>query len=97
MLFRSWPYVALAFQPWLHNGKPSILIRDQVKYYRVDPVARVVRQAEWNKPTWWPVLLLAAGALALVWVGRRSYRARQDATAKAAASDLAPQPSAQVG
>jgi len=91
-----WPYVALAFQPWLHNGKPSILIRDQVKYYRVDPVARVVRQAEWNKPTWWPILLLAAGALALVWVGRRSYRARQDATAKAAvpASPVTPAPPA---
>ena len=35
-----WPHVALAFQPWAHNGKPSIVVRDPAKYYRVDPALR---------------------------------------------------------
>ena len=35
-----WPYVALAFQPWAHNGKPTIVVRDLAKYYRVDPALR---------------------------------------------------------
>jgi ABC-type transport system substrate-binding protein len=78
-----WPYVALAFQPWAHNGKPSILVRDLAKYYRVDPALRVARQAEWNHPVWWPLLVLLAGMVALVWVARRGYRVRQQATAKA--------------
>ena len=32
------------------------------KYYRVDPPLRVAKQAEWNKPTWWPLVLLVAFA-----------------------------------
>lgn len=77
-----WAYVGLAFQSWVHNGKPSIVIRDQVKYYRIDPQLRVAKQAEWNKPTWWPIGLLGLGVLALVAVGWRSHSARQQATAK---------------
>jgi len=84
-----WPYVALAFQPWAHNGKPSILVRDLAKYYRVDPAMRVSKQAEWNRPVWWPVLLLFAGAAALLWIARRSYRLRQQATAKTPATAVA--------
>jgi len=80
-----WPYVGLAFQPWTYNGKPSIMIRDLAKYYRIDPAMRVAKQAEWNRPTWWPMLVLLAGALGLIWIARRSYRARQQATAKGGA------------
>jgi ABC-type transport system substrate-binding protein len=76
-----WPYVAVAFQPWVHNGKPSILIRDLAKYYRIDPAERSQRQAEWNRPTWWPLLALVLAVLGLVWLARRAYRARQLATA----------------
>jgi ABC-type transport system substrate-binding protein len=77
-----WPYVALAFQPWAHNGKPSIMVRDQAKYYRVDPAVRAVKQAEWNRPVWWPLLAIAAGALLLVALAWRGYRVRQRLTAK---------------
>jgi ABC-type transport system substrate-binding protein len=81
-----WPYVGLAFQPWVHNGKPSILVRDLAKYYRIDAAQRVERQAEWNRPVWWPIGLLLALALALAWVARRTLRARQQATARPAAA-----------
>lgn len=80
--FGYFPWGGLAFQQWVHNGKPSILIRDMAKYYRVDPAVRVARQAEWNRPTWWPVVLLLAGLSGLVWIARRGYQARQRATAK---------------
>ena len=80
--FGYFPWGGLAFQQWVYNGKPSILIRDMAKYYRVDPALRVAKQAEWNKPTWWPmVLLIASLLLALVWIARRGYQARQRATA----------------
>jgi ABC-type transport system substrate-binding protein len=79
--FGYFPWGGLAFQQWVHNGKPSILIRDMAKYYRVDPAVRVAKQAEWNKPTWWPIVLLAALVLLLVWIARRGYQARQRETA----------------
>jgi len=76
------PWGGLAFQQWVYNGKPSILIRDMAKYYRVDPQLRSRRQAEWNPPIWWPLGLLALGALALVLIARRGYLARERATAR---------------
>jgi len=79
-----WPYVGLAFQPWVHNGKPSIIVRDLAKFYRVDAAERVARQREWNRPVWWPVVALIALALALVFGARYSYRKRQQATARPA-------------
>ncbi|QPF73266.1 ABC transporter substrate-binding protein [Roseateles sp. DAIF2] len=77
-----WPYVGLAFQPWVYNGKPGIMIRDMARYYRVDPQQRAAKQAEWNRPIWWPLLLLLAGAAAIIWTTRSSFRARELATAK---------------
>lgn len=78
------PWGGLAFQQWVHNGKPSILIRDMAKYYRVDPAVRAQKQAEWNHPVAWPLALLGLALALLVWVGRRSFKARENATARAA-------------
>jgi len=77
------PWGGLAFQQWVHNGKPSILIRDMAKYYRVDPALRAQKQAEWNRPIYWPLGLIAAVLIGLVWIGRRSFRQRETATARA--------------
>jgi ABC-type transport system substrate-binding protein len=84
------PWGSGAFQPWLHNAKVPILIKDTAKYYRLDPALRVARQHEWNQPTFWP-LWLAAGLLAVVGVfGWRAWRERELATgrARSAAPDL---------
>ena len=80
--FGYFPYGGLAFQQWVHNGKPSILIRDMAKYYRVDAPLRAQRQAEWNAPVRWPMALLGLGLLAAVWGARRSFKARETATAR---------------
>ena len=76
------PYVGLAFQSWVHNGKPTIVVRDLAKYYRVDAGARAQAQAEWNHPVWWPVLAAVPLLLWLGWMARRSYRLREQRTAK---------------
>ena len=83
--FGYFPWGGLAFQSWVHNGKPSVLIRDMAKYYRVDPALRAQRQAEWNQPVRWPLALLAVLVLVLGWVARRSYKARETATARGTA------------
>jgi ABC-type transport system substrate-binding protein len=78
------PWGGLAFQQWVHNGKPSIMIRDMAQYYRVDPALRAAKQAEWNRPVRWPLALLAAALALLLWAARRSWRAREAATARTA-------------
>ncbi len=81
--FGYFPWGGLAFQPWVHNGKPSILIRDMAKYYRLDPQLRARKQAEWNRPVLWPLGLLALLLGAVAWMARRTWRRRESARALA--------------
>jgi ABC-type transport system substrate-binding protein len=83
------PWGGLAFQQWVHNGKPSILIRDMAQYYRVDAATRAAKQAEWNAPVRWPLALLALALAAVVWATRRSHQARETATARRIAQHAA--------
>ncbi len=76
------PYASVAYQGWLGNGKPSILIRDYLKYWKLDVPARVKAQAEWNRPQYWPLALLALLLAGLIWVAKRSFTARENAVAK---------------
>ncbi|PZP36605.1 MAG: peptide ABC transporter substrate-binding protein [Roseateles depolymerans] len=77
-----WSYSGNAYQHWVHNGKPGVVVRDRARYLRVDAAERAQRIAEWNRPVWWPLLVLAAGALAIGWMTRRAWRAREVATAR---------------
>ena len=86
--FGFFPYSSGAYQQWVYNGKPSIMIRDPARYYRIDPALRVKKLAEWNKPAYWPLALLAVLAFAAAWAGWRGFRRRERATARA------PEPSA---
>ncbi|WP_434063993.1 ABC transporter substrate-binding protein [Roseateles violae] len=76
-----WSYSGLAFQSWVHNGKPGVVIRDVARYYRVDAAERTRKIAAWNSPIWWPLALLALGIAAIAWGTRRSYRRREQALA----------------
>jgi len=80
------PWASGAYHQWVYNGKPSILIRDMAKYYRLDPALRVAKQREWNRPSWWPPLLLALALLGAVWAAWRSFGRRERMTAKPAAA-----------
>jgi ABC-type transport system substrate-binding protein len=80
------PYAAAAFQPWVRNGKPSVLAYDRAKYYRLDTKMRAERWAEWNRPVWWPLGLLPLGLLALAWRLRAQWRAREAAAGRSGAA-----------
>ena len=79
-----WSYSGLAFQSWVHNGKPGIVPRDPARYLRVDAAERAAKVAAWNRPVWWPLLVLAAGGLAIVVATRRAWARRETVTAVAA-------------
>jgi ABC-type transport system substrate-binding protein len=81
--FGYWSYSAVAFQHWVHNGKPGVVVRDRARYLRVDVDERARRIGEWNRPVWWPLLLLAAGGLVILVATRRAWHAREMATAVA--------------
>ena len=66
----------------MHNFKPAILIRDHGRYLRLDVKQRLASLAAWNQPVWWPLLLMGAVVLALVWVARRHLRRRERTNAR---------------
>ena len=81
----SWgyfPYASAAVQHWVYNSKPAILIRDHGRYLRVDVDERVRRQAEWNKPVWWPMLLLTLALAGLFLLAARSFKRRERLNAR---------------
>ncbi len=80
--FGYFPFASGAYQPWLYNGKPSIMIRDMAKYYRLDTAQRAARQAQWNHPTWWPPVVLSALVLLVIFFAWRAFRRRERLNAR---------------
>ena len=76
------PYSSGAYQSWLHNGVPTIMIRDMARYYRIDTAQRVQRQREWNRPVYWPLVAFALLLLAVGYGGWRSFRRFENKTAR---------------
>ncbi|MBL8286727.1 MAG: peptide ABC transporter substrate-binding protein, partial [Rubrivivax sp.] len=76
------PYASAARQRWVMNYKPAILIRDHGRFLRLDTAARVKSLAQWNRPLWWPVVVLVLGAVALVAVAMRVLRRRERTNAR---------------
>ena len=83
---------------WLANVKPHPVANDSSSIWRVDGRERARMQAEWNKPNYWPaiviVVLLIAGTLPAVAVVRkrrnRRVRVRPEGQADAALSCQTP-------
>jgi hypothetical protein len=71
------PFASGAYQSWVGNGKPAIMIRDMGRYYRINSEERVRKQAEWNHAVWWPLGLIVAVLAAALAVGLRSFKRRE--------------------
>lgn len=80
----SWgyfPYASGAYHRWVLNGKPSIMVRDQAQYYRLDTANRERSLREWNQPHYLPLVLLLAVLAGMAWWARRIFLAREQTTA----------------
>lgn len=70
------------YQQWVHNAKPTQMVRNTLQYLRISPELRAQKQALWNQPVWWPVGLLVIGLSALALFARRAVRRRELKTIK---------------
>ena len=81
----SWgyfPYASGAYHHWVKNGKPSIMVRDQGQYKRLNVEDRARSLAEWNRPVYWPLAVLLAVLVAMAWGARSVFRARERQTGR---------------
>lgn len=70
---------------WVSNVKPNQMARNELKYYRLDPLLRAERRAEWNRPVVWPIALGALALIAACLPAVLGYRRRERAAARPAA------------
>jgi len=66
---------------WVGNVKAGPLVNDRLMYMKVDPALRAARIAEWNRPVWWPLALMALALVAAVLPAFRAWKRRERETA----------------
>ena len=66
---------------WVLNRKTGAMVRNTMKYQRLDIERREAARAEWNKPVLWPLALVALLLAALVAPAVIHWRRRETATA----------------
>ncbi|HJW50405.1 MAG TPA: ABC transporter substrate-binding protein, partial [Burkholderiaceae bacterium] len=75
------PYAGSVHHSWVGNVKPAPLANDRLMYFKVDPQLRAAKIAEWNRPIWWPVVLIVLLLVAAVVPAFRSWKRRERETA----------------
>lgn len=84
-MFGYFPMSGGAYQQWVGNAKPTQMVRNTLQYLKIDPALRVRKIDEWNRPVWWPLLLVAALLALAVWPSLVALRRRERQTALQAA------------
>ncbi len=88
MLRHDAPWV-FAFHPktyslqhgWVYNRKTGAMVRNNIKYLRLDTERRAAARAQWNEPVLWPLALVALLLAAMVAPAFSHWRRRETATA----------------
>jgi ABC-type transport system substrate-binding protein len=81
-MFGLFPGATGVFQPWVHNAKPSLILKDQAKFLRIDTQLRAAKIADWNQPRPWPVLVFVLVAALVVWPAWKLWQRRERANAR---------------
>lgn len=75
------PKSAGAYQQWVGNAKPTQMVRNTLQYLRLDTDLRQQKINQWNRPIWWPLLVLIGLIGVLIWPAWLMLRAQQRRTA----------------
>jgi ABC-type transport system substrate-binding protein len=68
---------------WLLNRKPTKVGNNTLKYQRVDVSMRQTQRAEWNRPVFWPLVLVAVFLVVIALPATLGHRRKEAATAGA--------------
>lgn len=53
-------------QSWITNLKPTDMVRNSLKYYRIDSALRTQLRNKWNRPLVWPIFAVLALIIILI-------------------------------
>jgi hypothetical protein len=67
---------------WYGNLKPNLMANNSLKYAKIDTHLRSEKRREWNKPIWWPLVVLTAVLFAALLPAVSAYRRKERGTAR---------------
>ncbi len=70
------------FHNWYQNVKPNLMANNLLKYRRVVGEDRQAKREEWNKPNYWPLILIGIFLLASLIPAILAFRKRERSTLK---------------
>jgi H+/Cl- antiporter ClcA len=68
------PKMFTLYHAWNHNVKPNLMANNTLKYRRIDTELRQQKQQQWNQPMAWPLLLVLALLIVMVFPAVMVYR-----------------------
>lgn len=74
MMFGYNPAGAGAYQQWVGNAVPTQMVRNALQFYKVDASLRTEKQAEWNRPIWWPLVVMGLLLVLVFWIAGRTLK-----------------------
>ena len=77
-LFGYYPKDFALLHSWYKNLKPARMVTNRLKYSRIDPVLREQKRQEWNRPEFWPLVLILIALTGAVYPAVKAYRRRQN-------------------
>ena len=75
-----WGYHPIAFSlhhSWYRNAKPNVMAHNTLQYKKIDAQQRKQARQQWNKPIWWPVIILLIIFCVGIIPSIRFYRKRE--------------------
>jgi ABC-type transport system substrate-binding protein len=80
-LFGFHPKAFSLYHDWYKNLKTNLMANNRLKYQRIDLTQREKRRNEWNRPIYWPLVVIGGGLLLLLIPIYRTFRKRERETA----------------
>jgi oligopeptide transport system substrate-binding protein len=71
------PKEFVLYHAWMANQKPNPMARNSLKYQRVDSLWREKKRAEWNRPAFWPLLVIPVIVIAAALPAVAAYRRKE--------------------
>jgi len=75
-----WGYHPVGFSlhhGWYKNAKPNLMANNALKYKRINPELRKEKRNHWNKPIWWPLVLIFIAVIIILLPAFISYRRKE--------------------
>ncbi|MGR8999842.1 MAG: ABC transporter substrate-binding protein [Gammaproteobacteria bacterium] len=78
--FGFYPKNFSLFHGWYSNLKPNSMANNRLKYTRIDPGGRAEKRQAWNKPIFWPLVLVGILFVLMLMPAIINYRRRAKET-----------------